>query len=491
MRGNFIILLEFGTEYAFMHRIGSMKNFIALGITAILCMSGCSGQNVSEPVDAGNGADITVTDTVDNTGGETENGSEQTGSLDGKPEAEETQTVPILRDAVRNEIGGFVGCAVTGGEVDDPKVWDIVTTHFEAVTLGNELKPDALVGYSVDKCPGTEMAELNGETIEVPKLNYSRAEKILDKILAWNEENPDRKLKVRGHVLVWHSQTPEWFFHEDYNKKNPYVTAAEMDKRLEWYIRTVLTHFTGEDSKYKDLFYGWDVVNEAIGDGSGTYRSDAENPNESLSEDRHGSNSSWWHVYRSNDFIINAFKYANKYAPESLELYYNDYNECDKVKRMAICKLLQAVKDNEGAPGEGTRISAMGMQGHYGMDNPSFMDIQDSAEKYAAIVGKVQITEMDISASSGYDGSEEAKVEEYEKLTERYKKIYQGLCYEDRERDVEIEGITFWGTVDHYSWLQSRSNVGGGNKTGLPQCPLLFDENYEPKPCFYVFTDQN
>ena len=138
MRGNFIILLEFGTEYAFMHRIGSMKNFIALGITAILCMSGCSGQNVSEPVDAGNGADITVTDTVDNTGGETENGSEQTDSLDGEPEAEETQTVPILRDAVRNEIGGFVGCAVTGGEVDDPKVWDIVTTHFEAVTLGSE-----------------------------------------------------------------------------------------------------------------------------------------------------------------------------------------------------------------------------------------------------------------------------------------------------------------------------------------------------------------
>ena len=55
------------------------------------------------------------------------------------------------------------------------------------------------------------------------------------------------------------------------------------------------------------------------------------------------------------------------------------------------------------------------------------------------------------------------------------------------EGDV-VTGITFWGTVDHYSWLQSRSNVGGGNTTGLPQMPLLFDENYEPKPCFYVFA---
>ena len=477
-----------------MHRLGSMKNFIALGITAVLCMSGCSGQAGTASPDTGNETgNITaeVTDVQDETVSDaTDENSEQTSGSETETEAENSE-VPILRDAVRNEIGGFVGCAVTGMEVDDPKVWDIVTTHFEAVTLGNELKPDALVGYSVDKCPGTEMAELNGEMIEVPKLDYSRAEKILNKILAWNEDNPDKKLIVRGHVLVWHSQTPEWFFHEDYNKNNPYVTAAEMDKRLEWYIRTVLTHFTGEDSKYKDLFYGWDVVNEAISDGSGTYRSDAENPNESLNEDRHGSNSSWWHVYRSNDFIINAFKYANKYAPESLELYYNDYNENDKMKRLAICELLQAIKDQEGAPGEGTRISAMGMQGHYGMDNPSFMDVQDSVEKYAEIVGKVQITELDISASSGYDGSEEAKVEEYEKLTERYKKLYQGLCYEDRERGIDIEGITFWGTVDHYSWLQSRSNVGGGNKTGLPQCPLLFDENYEPKPCFYVFANQN
>ena len=27
-------------------------------------------------------------------------------------------------------------------------------------------------------------------------------------------------------MLVWHSQTPEWFFHEDYDKNKAYADAA-------------------------------------------------------------------------------------------------------------------------------------------------------------------------------------------------------------------------------------------------------------------------
>ncbi len=422
--------------------------------------------------------------------------SEETSSENATDQEEEssedeslTTQIPALRDYVPAAIEGCrIGCALTGKEPDDPKVWEIVTTHFNAVTLGNELKPDALVGYSVSTCPGTEEAELDGEMIVVPKLTFAGAEKILDKILSYNEANPDRPIQVRGHVLVWHSQTPEWFFHEDYDKNQPYVDKDTMNKRLEWYIRTVLTHFTGKDSKYKDLFYGWDVVNEAISDNGGKLRTDAEKPEESLSEDRHGSNSSWYHIYQSNEFIINAFRYANKYAPESLELYYNDYNECNAVKREGIAALLQAIKDAEGPSGEGTRISAMGMQGHYGMDSPAFTDVEYSAKLYGRIVGSVQITEMDLSASSDYDGSAEAKEKEYEEQRKRYGTLYYSIKSVANSGECKVTGLTFWGTVDQYSWLQARSNVGGGNTNGLPQCPLLFDENYEPKPCFYVFT---
>lgn len=401
----------------------------------------------------------------------------------------ETVEIPILSDCVEEKMGCMAGAAVTASEIEDEKVWEIITTHFNSVTFGNELKPDALFDYSCSTCPGVTTDTVNDREIEVPVLDYSRAEKMLDKILAWNEANPDKMIKVRGHVLVWHSQTPEWFFHEDYDKSKEYVDKETMNLRLEWYIKTVLTHFTGQESKYRDLFYGWDVVNEAVSDNGGKYRTDNENPSESLSEDRHGSNSSWWHIYESEEYIINAFLYANKYAPESLELYYNDYNECNAVKRSGIIKLLEAVKEREGKPGEGTRISAMGMQGHYGIDNPSFSEVQSSIEAYGKVVGNVQITELDITASSDYDGSDAAKETEYEKQRKRYKMLYFAMDAANQKEGVNVTGITFWGTVDHYSWLQNRSNVGGGNTTGLPQCPLLFDENYEPKPCFWVFVE--
>ena len=418
-------------------------------------------------------------ETADETENATEDATEETDMTD----------IPSLRDSVAATVGCNIGAAVTESEIRDEQVWDIITTHFSTVTFGNELKPDALFNYSTDKVPGITTDMVGDKEIEVPVMNYTRAEKMLDKVLAWNEENPDRQIKVRGHVLVWHSQTPEWFFHEGYDKKADYVSKDEMNLRLEWYIKTVLTHFTGEDSKYKDMFYGWDVVNEAVSDSGGKLRTDSENPSEPLSLDRHGTNSSWWHIYQSNEFIINAFKYANKYAPADLQLYYNDYNECNAVKRSGIVELLEAIKAEEGEPGVGTRIDAMGMQGHYGMDDPSFSNVQTSIETYAKVVGNVQITELDIQASSDYNGSDESKVDEYEKLRKRYNMLYFAMKAANDNPEYNLTGITFWGTVDKYSWLQNRSDVGGGSTSGRKQCPLLFDDNYEPKPCFWVFAE--
>lgn len=397
------------------------------------------------------------------------------------------EDVPALKDAVTEatQEDFIVGGAVTIGELSDEGVVALVRKHFNALTIGNELKPDAIFNYSNQYCPGTTTDILNGQEIEVPIVNFSRAEKILDQVLAWNREDPENPIRMRGHVLVWHAQTPEWFFHEDYDASKPYVSKEEMNIRLEWYIKTVLEHFTAEGSKYEGLFYGWDVVNEAVSDGTNTYRSDSENASESLSEPTHGSNSSWWHVYQSEEFIVNAFRYANKYAPADLQLYYNDYNECGITKRGKILKLIEAVK-----AAEGTRIDGMGMQGHYGMSSPDTMAFLDAMKLYAEAAGSVMITEWDLSASDRYDGTAATRQDEYIRQAKKYLALYCGI-QNLRADGVNVTGFTFWGTIDKYSWLQSRSNVGGGTDGTKKQCPLLFDDDYKVKPAYWAFVDRD
>ena len=226
-------------------------------------------------------------------------------------------------------------------------------------------------------------------------LDFSRADAMADKILEWNNAHPDQKIRIRGHVLVWHSQTQEWFFHENYDITKPYVNKETMNRRLEWFISSVFDHYFGEaaNGKYDGLFYGWDVVNEAV--IGNTYRTDKVSAAESLSEIRHGNNSSWWHVYESNEFIINAFKYANKYAPANVELYYNDFGETDNTKCEGIVKLINDVKSAEG-----TRLDAFGMQAHYNVDGFSAAQFKSVAKKYAQAAGKEQLTELDFKASS-------------------------------------------------------------------------------------------
>ena len=377
------------------------------------------------------------------------------------------------------------GTSIVQSELSDEYLMQLVEKHFNAITIGNELKPDAMFGYNNHEVGALEEVEFNGETMTVPVLDHSRADAILDEILAWNTANPDKQIKVRGHVLVWHSQTPEWFFHEDYDATKDYVSKDEMNKRLEWYIKSMMEYYTGEDSKYKDMFYGWDVVNEAISDATNTYRTHEEAGGE-LTDDTHGSKSSWWKVYGSNEFIINAFKFANKYAPASLELYYNDYNECNLKKCEGIVQLIKDVK-----AADGTRIDGFGMQGHYTVNAPSVGQIETCAREYAKVVDKIMLTELDVKTSVGFDGSKEMLPDEYNRQAVYLNQIYEVLKTLDKEDGIDVSGITVWGVIDPNSWLQSQSNVGGGANGLLAQYPLLFDGRYQAKLAYWAFVDSS
>lgn len=383
----------------------------------------------------------------------------------------------------------IAGTGIMLDEIKDNTLMDLVEKHFNAVTFGNELKPDALFNYQLEKSVKTKTVQFDGQDLEVPMVNdagdsldFSRADAMVDKILEWNAAHPDRKIRIRGHVLVWHSQTPEWFFHENYDISKQYVDKETMNRRLEWYISSVFDHYFGEaaNKKYDGLFYGWDVVNEAV--IGNTYRTDTVSPAESLDEIRHGNNSSWWHVYKSNEFIINAFKYANKYAPSDVELYYNDFGETDNIKSEGIIKLISDVKSAQG-----TRLDAFGMQAHYSVDSFSAAQFKTVAKKYAEAAGKVQLTELDFQASAAYKSGAASKESEYTKMAYCHKQLFDA-AKDLKKNGTNVAGITVWGVIEPNSWLHSQSNVGGG-ADGSKQCPLLFDGKYKAKPAYWAYVD--
>ena len=409
-----------------------------------------------------------------------------------RPKPEIEKDIPEWKTSVTESLGNdsIAGTAIMLSEISDDTLMELVEKHFNAVTFGNELKPDALFNYQIDgNSVPTKTITFEGEELQVPivndagdSLDFSRADAMADKILEWNNAHPDQKIRIRGHVLVWHSQTQEWFFHENYDITKPYVNKETMNRRLEWFISSVFDHYFGEaaNGKYDGLFYGWDVVNEAV--IGNTYRTDKVSAAESLSEIRHGNNSSWWHVYESNEFIINAFKYANKYAPANVELYYNDFGETDNTKCEGIVKLINDVKSAEG-----TRLDAFGMQAHYNVDGFSAAQFKSVAKKYAQAAGKVQLTELDFKASSTYDGTAATKESEYTKMAYCHKNLYEAIKAL-KEEGANVSGITVWGVIEPNSWLHSQSNLGGG-ASGSAQCPLLFDGNYKAKPAYWAYVD--
>lgn len=409
-----------------------------------------------------------------------------------RPKPEIEKDIPEWKTSVTESLGNdsIAGTAIMLSEISDDTLMELVEKHFNAVTFGNELKPDALFNYQIDgNSVPTKTITFEGEELQVPivndagdSLDFSRADAMADKILEWNNAHPDQKIRIRGHVLVWHSQTQEWFFHENYDITKPYVNKETMNRRLEWFISSVFDHYFGEaaNGKYDGLFYGWDVVNEAV--IGNTYRTDKVSAAESLSEIRHGNNSSWWHVYESNEFIINAFKYANKYAPANVELYYNDFGETDNTKCEGIVKLINDVKSAEG-----TRLDAFGMQAHYNVDGFSAAQFKSVAKKYAQAAGKVQLTELDFKASSTYDGTAATKESEYTKMAYCHKNLYEAIKALKAE-GANVSGITVWGVIEPNSWLHSQSDLGGG-ASGSAQCPLLFDGNYKAKPAYWAYVD--
>ncbi|MDE5883464.1 MAG: endo-1,4-beta-xylanase [Oscillospiraceae bacterium] len=333
-----------------------------------------------------------------------------------------------------------IGCAVAGSEFTQGATKDLILKHYNSVTIGNELKPEAVLDQTATLA---YMQEHGGDQTN-PQISLKQAADMLK----FCEEN---HLDVRGHVLVWHSQTPDWFFKENYDASADFVSPEIMDQRMENYIKNIMDAIK---TQYPDLnVYAWDVVNEAASD-SGTMR----NPGAYSQGD---GSSGLVSVYGDQSYIKKAFTYARKYAPENCKLFYNDYNEYSENKLNYIqSDILQELVDNK-------LIDGMGMQSHIGMSSPSIAQYESALRSYAAMGLEIQITELDIALRSNSDEDLLALAERYRECFDMFKRV--------KNDGVNLSAVVLWGITDSTSW------IGG--------YPLLFDKNYQAKAAYYAVID--
>ncbi|NLM96498.1 MAG: endo-1,4-beta-xylanase [Halanaerobiaceae bacterium] len=314
-----------------------------------------------------------------------------------------------------------IGTAVNSSTIKSHQ--ELIEYHFNSLTAENEMKFDHLQPHKGN-------------------FTFGRADEIVELARRNN-------MKVRGHVLVWHSQTPAWVFQENGQR----VSREELLERMRTHIRKVVGHFKGD-------VYAWDVVNEAISD----------NPNEIYRSDN-----PWFEII-GEEYIAEAFRAAHEADPDA-RLFYNDYNAIQPQKRDKIYNMLKKLLD------DGVPIHGVGIQGHWDISSFSSLQLMQAIEKYASLGLEVQITELDISVYAWGDNRRLAEPD-----TEMLQR--QSLCYKNvfnickRYPDV-VTGITLWGVADDSTW---KDDFPVKNRKDWP---LLFDENHQPKEAFWELIEAN
>jgi endo-1,4-beta-xylanase len=338
----------------------------------------------------------------------------------------------VYKDAFR------IGCAVNQAIVsgDDQASLEILLKHSNTITSENVLKAGP-----INPEPG--------------EYNFAPAD-------AYVEFAEKHHMFIVGHTLVWHNQTPAWFFTDASGNPN---SPGQQIERMRQHIEKVA-------GRYKGRIHAWDVVNEVI-DNDGSYRP-----------------TTWVKGVGDGDELVKkAFQFASEYAPDA-ELYYNDFNAWRPAKRDGIVRLVKMLQQ------AGIRIDGVGIQGHWGLDYPKNEYIEQAIDAYAACGIKVMITELDVDVlpltkegqiigtgmmhpqfqleefKTFLDPYPDGLPEEIQnKLANRYAELFE-IFYRKRDK---IDRVTLWGVHDGMSW-----------KNGYPipdrtNYVLLFDRQRKPK----------
>lgn len=339
-----------------------------------------------------------------------------------------TSVTQTLRQAADDRL--LIGAAVMSEQLEKPKLAALIADQFNCLTGENEFKP------------------LPTEP-ERGQFDFGPA----DKIIAFAQQH---NMKVVGHNLCWHQQSPKWMFAGEDGKPLPREQALA---NLKEHIDGVVGHFRGK-------VIGWDVVNEAISDSPDQYLRNT--PARKAIGD---------------DYIARAFEFAHAADPDA-QLYYNDYNDEQPGKRESVLRLVRELK------AQNIPIYGVGIQGHwilkYAADTIPKLDQTITALNDAGV--KAMISELDIdvlprnTSGANISASEHGANPYVQGLphdvamaqADFYRKIFEVV----NKHGDGVTRVTFWGTHDGTSWLNDWP------VRGRTDYPLLWTRDLQPKPAF-------
>ena len=249
---------------------------------------------------------------------------------------------------------------------------------------------------------------------------------------------------VRGHNLCWHTENPSWL-------TNGNLSAATLSEVLREHVTAVVQH-------YGTRAYCWDVVNEAIADGT--------NASQFLKP-----SAPWYPAV--GDYIDVAFKAARAADPtRQVKLFYNEYSaEGMTPKSDKVYQLVKGMIDRK------IPIDGVGLQMHINLDSyqesPAFLkDVAQNMARLHELSLEVHITEMDIKCVP--KGSTKTCTSE---LLLRQAKLYANLLRVCLDAP-NCKAFETWDFIDKYSWI------------GESSAPLPWASDYTAKPAVSAMVNE-
>ncbi|WP_461246301.1 endo-1,4-beta-xylanase [Treponema sp. R6D11] len=331
--------------------------------------------------------------------------------------------------------------------------------HFNVVVAENEMKPANIMPSSASAAYG----------------RMTNADKLVSYAKAMNK-------RIRGHVLIWHSQTPSWFFPS--TSLSGAERKAKLYENMEKHIKAVFEHFGG-------TIDSWDVCNEVV--DQSTFTNGGARTDSNYTKIMEAAGLTGINRY---EYVVKAFewarKYADKYGGENVKLFITDVGierrfpdavEGQKSKIDAFEDLVNYLI-LKNAPFDG-----VGFQGHFRLYDHPVEQISAGIDRFAAKEIKpgkniiIQVCELDFSVFSNAEGEGNATTIDNSLLNTRLTDLANNYLdffnmFEQKYKEGKLDMVLIWGIDDGHSWLN------GHPVSGRTDYPLLFDRNYQAKKAF-------